>query len=174
MCRGMPAILAIPSDHPVDVAPADALAGDRTQDQWNAGPLPTAGLEHVERGDGQEHGGGLVALADHLQHRVGAQSVGVVLDPPRGRFRCAQSVDAQKVGQGAVVDGDAWATWRNRSRSSRSSAWVRDSSRLTLGSRPQTAGVGADQAVDVGETEVAPDGCIIVLTEESISGRSPS
>ena len=57
-------------------------------------------------GHGQRHGGGLVALADQVQHPVPAQGVGVVLDPHRGRLGGAQGVDAEQVGQGAVVDGD--------------------------------------------------------------------
>jgi len=53
--------------------------------------------------------------------------------------------------------------------------WVRDSSRWTFGSRANTAGVGRDRPVDVGEPEEPPrTACIKVLIEESIRTDSPS
>ena len=68
--------------------------------------MASAGLECPKHGDADRHGGGLVAFADQVQDAVSAEGVGVVLDP-RGRgFRCAEGVDAEQVGQGAVVDGD--------------------------------------------------------------------
>jgi hypothetical protein len=41
-----------------------------------------------------------------VEDPVTAQGVGVVLDPYRCRFGGAQGVDAEQVGQGAVVDAD--------------------------------------------------------------------
>jgi hypothetical protein len=95
-----------PGDHAVGVASVDGLAGDRSQDQWPVGALAAAGFQNAQDGDGQRHGGGLVALADQVQHPVSAQGVGVVLDPHRGRLGCAQGVDPEQVGQGAVVDAE--------------------------------------------------------------------
>jgi len=49
---------------------------------------------------------GLVALVDEVQDAVSAQGVGGVLDPGRRGFGDTQGVDAEQVGQGAVVDGE--------------------------------------------------------------------
>jgi len=104
------------------------------------------------------HGGGLVALADQVQHPVAAQGVGVVLDPYRCRLRCAQGVDAQQIREGAVVDADGLG-------------YLEEPDQLepvqSLGAglvamhlrQPRVDGrVGADEAVDVGEAEVPADG----------------
>lgn len=37
---------------------------------------------------------------------MSAQGLGVILDADRGRFGGAQGVDAEQIGEGAVVDGD--------------------------------------------------------------------
>lgn len=50
--------------------------------------------------------GGLVALADQAQDAVTTQSVGVVLDLHRGCLRGTKGVDAEQVGERAVVDGE--------------------------------------------------------------------
>jgi len=57
-------------------------------------------------GRGRWHGGGLVALADQVEHPVSAQGVGVVLDPHGCRLGRAPRVDADQVGECAVVDAD--------------------------------------------------------------------
>jgi hypothetical protein len=66
--------------HPVDVAPVDRLAAGRPKDERAGGALAAAGLQDAQDGDGQRHGGGLVALADQVQHPVPAEGVGVVPD----------------------------------------------------------------------------------------------
>ena len=65
--------LGDPGDHAVDVAPIDGMAGDWSQDQRAAGALATAGLQDTEHGDSQRHRGGLVALADEVQHPIAAK-----------------------------------------------------------------------------------------------------
>ena len=97
-----PSRLRDPGDHPVGVATVDRLARKGAQHQRACGAFAPAGLENSEDGHGQRHGGGLVALADQVEHAVSAQRFGVVLDPHRGRFGGAQRVDAEQVGQGAV------------------------------------------------------------------------
>jgi len=79
-----------PGDHAVGVASVDGLAGNRSQDQWPAGALAATGFQNAQDGDSERHGGGLVALADQVQHPVSAQCVGVVLDPYRSRLGGAQ------------------------------------------------------------------------------------
>ena len=76
------------------------------QHEWSFGAFAAAGLENPENRHGQRHGGGLVALADQVQHPVAAQGLGVVLDPDGSRLGGAQRVDAEQVGQGAMVDAD--------------------------------------------------------------------
>ena len=93
------------SHHPVDIAPVDGPSGDGPQNQRPAGALPTAGFEDAQDRDGERHGGGLVALADKVQDSMAAHGLGVVLDPYR-RLGSAQGVDAEQVGECAVVDGD--------------------------------------------------------------------
>ena len=93
-------------DHPVGVAAVDRLARGGPQDQRTGGPLAAAGLEDAEDWDGHRHGRGLVGLAHQVQHPVAPQGLRVVLDSDCGRLGGPQRVDAQQVGQGAVVDGD--------------------------------------------------------------------
>ncbi len=68
-------------NHPVDVAAIDGLPGHGSQDQTSDGAFCAACLEDSEDRDGKGHGGGLVALADEVQHAMVTEQVGVVLDP---------------------------------------------------------------------------------------------
>jgi len=97
--------LGYANDHPVGAASVDRVAGCRPEDQWPFGSLCAADLEYSEYRDGEGHDGRLVALADEVQDSVPAEGLLVVLDPDGGGLRGAQSVDAEQVGQGAVVDG---------------------------------------------------------------------
>ena len=65
----------------------------------------TRGHEDPERRDNDGHGGGLAAFADQVQDAVPAECFGVVLDPDGRGLGGAECVDAEQVGQGAVVHG---------------------------------------------------------------------
>ena len=86
-----------------------------------------------------------------------------------GRADCAQGVDAERVGQRAVVDGEVWATCRNLISSRRSSPWVRDSPRWSFGSRAYTAGSEPMRPSTWANLYYARTACIFVTTRESIS-----
>ena len=119
---------------------------------------PAAGLEHPEHRDGEWHGGGLVALADQVQDPVAAQGLGVVLDPDRGGLGGAQGVDAEQVGQGAVVDGDGLGDLEEPDQLEPVQALGAGLVGVDLGQPCVDGGVGGDQPVDVGEPEEPPDG----------------
>ena len=78
---------------------------------------------------------GLLPFADEVEHAVAAQGVGVVLDPHRGGLRGAQGIDAEQVGERAVVHREDLGDLEEPDELSRSSLWVRGSSRCTFGSR---------------------------------------
>ncbi len=101
-----PGDLGDPEHHAVDVAAVDRRTRHRSQDQRPGDAFTAAGLQNPQDRDGQGHRGRLVALADQVQDAVASQGLGVILDPDRSRLRRAQGVDAEQVGQGAVVDGD--------------------------------------------------------------------
>ena len=103
---GHPGGFRDPAHHSVAVAAVDRLARDRAQDQGSVGAFSTARLENAQDRDGQRHGRWLVALADQVQHPVPAERLAVVLDPHRCSFGGSQRVDAEQVGQGAVVHRD--------------------------------------------------------------------
>lgn len=94
-----------PRDHPVDVAAIDWLPGGRPEHQLAVGPLCAARLERTNDGHGQWHGGRLGALADQVQDPVAAHRLGVVLDPDSSGRRRSQGIDAEQVGQSAVMHG---------------------------------------------------------------------
>lgn len=67
---------------------------------------------------------------------MAAQSLGVVLDPRRSGFGRSEGVDAEKVGQGAVVNGEGLGGLERPDQFKPVSPGVRDSSRWTFGSLP--------------------------------------
>ena len=88
---------------------------------------------------------------------MAAHGLRVVLDTDRGRLGGPQCVDAQQVGQGAVVDGDGLGDLQEADQlqpvKAVSSALVRVHLR-----QPRVDGrVGRDQAIDVGEPEEPAD-----------------
>ena len=157
MCRGMPATFAIRSDHPVDVAAVDRLAGDRPQDQRPVGALAAAGLQDPEHRDGERHGGGLVALADQVQDAVPAQGLGVVLDPDGGGFGGAEGVDAEQVRQGAVVDGEGLGDLEEPDQLEPVQSLGAGLVAVDLRQSGVDGWVGGDEAVDVREPEEPAD-----------------
>ena len=76
------------------------------------------------------------SLADQVQHPVAAQRLGVILDPDGSRLGGAQRVDAEQVGQGAMVDADGLGDLEESDQLEPVQApRVRDSSRWTVGRR---------------------------------------
>jgi hypothetical protein len=116
-----------PGNHAVGVAAIDRSARQRPEDEGSGGAFPAARFEDAQDGDGEGHGGGLVALSDQVQHAVAAQGLAVVLNPADGCFRGTERIDAQQVGECTVVDADGLGDWRKRISSSRSKPWVLDS-----------------------------------------------
>ena len=133
------------------------MPDERSEHQWPFGAFAAAGLEHPEDRDGDRHGGRLVALADQVQHAVAAQGLGVVLDPYRSGFGCAQGVDAEQVGQGAVVDGDGLGDLEEPDQLEPVQALGAGLVAVDLRQPGVDGRVGWDQSVDVGEPEVPAD-----------------
>ena len=164
--------LSRPGDHPVGVASVDRVAGDRPEDQPACGALPAAGLQHAQDGDGQRHGGRLVALADQVQHPIAAQGVGVVLDPHSCRLAGPQRIDPQQVRQGTVIDGEGLGDLQEPDELQPVQSLGAGLVAVIFGSRAYTAGsepIGR-RCERSGSSRTA---CIIVFTEESIRPGSP-
>ena len=125
----------------------------RAEDERAGGAFAAAGLQDAEDGNGQRHGRRLVALADQVQDPVAAQGFRVVLDPDRGCLGGPQRVDAQQVGQGAVVDGDGLGDLQEPDQLEPVQALGAGLIGMDLGQSGVDGGVGRDQAVDVGEPE---------------------
>ena len=106
-----------------------------------------------ENRHGQRHGGGLVALADQVQHPVAAQRLGVILDPDGSRLGGAQRVDAEQVGQGAMVDADGLGDLEEPDQLEPVQALGTGLVAVHPGKACVDGGVRDDQAVDVGEPE---------------------
>ena len=84
--------LCDPGDHPVGVAAGDRVARDRSKEESPGGALAAADLQDAQDGHGDWHGGGLVSLAEQVQHSVTSQGLGVVLDPHRRGFGRSERV----------------------------------------------------------------------------------
>ena len=89
---------------------------------------------------------------------MAAQGVGVVLDPDGGGLGGAQGVDAEQVGEGAVVDGDGLGDLQEPDQLEPVQALGAGLVAVDLRQPGVDGRVGADEAVDVGEPEVAADG----------------
>jgi hypothetical protein len=98
--------LGDPDNHSVDVASINRSTRDRAQDERAGGAVSSARLEHPQDRDGERHRRGLVALPDQVQDTVATKGLAVVLDTYGGCLGGSQRVDAEQVGQRAVVDGD--------------------------------------------------------------------
>jgi len=147
-----------PNDHAVCIASVNRLPGDRSQHQSPAGALPPAGLQDAQDGDGERHGGGLVALTDQVQHPVSAQGVGVVLDPRGCRLGRAQGGDPEQVGQGAVVDADGLGDLEEPDQLEPVQSLRAGLVAVDLRKPGVDGRVRWDEAVYAGETELPPDG----------------
>ena len=99
---------------------------------------------------------GLVALANQVQDPVSAERLAVVLDPHRRGFGGAQGVDAEQVGQGAVVHGDGLGDLEEPDQLEAVQALGARLILVDLGEPGVDGRVAGDQAVDVGEPEEAP------------------
>ena len=73
--------LGDPGDHPVGVAAVDRLTRHGAQHEGPVGTFSSACLEDSQDGNGEWHGGGLVALTDQVEDTVPTQGLAVVLDP---------------------------------------------------------------------------------------------
>jgi len=92
-------------DHAVDVAAVNWLSGRRPEDERSFGPLTSAGLQDAEHWHRDGHGSRLAALPDQVQDAVPAESLLVILDSHSRRLGRTEGVDAEQVGQRAVVHG---------------------------------------------------------------------
>jgi len=101
---------------------------------------------------------GLFALADQVQHPVAAQGFGVVLDPDGGRLGGSQRVDAEQVGQGAMVDADGLGDLEESDQLEPVQALGAGLVAVDRGEACVDGWVRDDQAVDVGEPEEATHG----------------
>jgi hypothetical protein len=88
---------------------------------------------------------------------MAAHGLGVVLDADRGRLGGPQRVDAQQVGQGAVVDGDGLGDLQEADQLEPVEAVGPGLVGVHLRQPRVDGGVGRDQAVDVGEPEEPAD-----------------
>ena len=138
------------------------------------GPLAAAGFEHPQDcWDRQRHGGGFVALADHMVNAVAGQGLGVVLDSHGGGLGGTEGVDAEQVSQRAAVDADGLSDLEEPDQLQAVQALGAGLVAIDL-RRPRVDGwVGGDQAVDVANRKKPRTACIAVFTEESISPDSP-
>jgi hypothetical protein len=98
---------------------------------------------------------------------MAAHGLGVVLDAYRGGFRGPQSVDAQQVGQGAVVDGDGLGDLEEADQLKAVQAVGAGLVVVHLGQPGVDGGVGRGQPVDVGEPEEPTEPFIIVFVEDA-------
>ena len=87
---------------------------------------------------------------------MAAQGLVIVLDPDGCGFGGSQGVDAQKVGQGAVVDGDGLGDLEEPDQLESVQALGARLVRVDLGQACVDGGIAGDQAVDVGEPEESP------------------
>ena len=101
---------------------------------------------------------GLVAPADQVEHSMSPQGVGVVLDPHRCRLGGAQGVDAQQVGQGAVVDADGLGDLKEPDQLQPVQPLGTRLVAVDLRQPCIDRRVGRDEAVDVREPEVPAHG----------------
>jgi hypothetical protein len=93
-----------------------------------------------------------------VQHSVAAQRLGVVLDPDGGRLGGAQRVDAEQVGQGAMVDADGLGDLEESDQLEPVQALGAGLVAVDFGEACVDGWVGDDEAVDVGEPEEATHG----------------
>ena len=104
---------------------------------------------------------------------MATQGLVIVLDPDGRCFGRTQRVDAQEVGQGAVMDGDRLSDLEEPDQLEPIQALVRDSSEWILGRRAYTAGsLGIIPSMWANGNNPRT-ACIEVLTEEAISPDSP-
>ena len=88
---------------------------------------------------------------------MAAQGLGVVLDPDRGGLGGAQRVDAEQVGQGAVVDGDGLGDLEEPDQLEPVQALGAGLVAVDLRQPGVDGRVGGDEPVDVGEPEEPAD-----------------
>jgi hypothetical protein len=92
-----------------------------------------------------------------VQDPVSAERLAVVLDPHRRGFGGAQGVDAEHVGQGAVVHGDGLGDLEEPDQLEAVQALRARLILVDLGEPGVDGRVAGDQSVDVGEPEEAPN-----------------
>ena len=167
-----PGSLGDAGDHAVGIASVDRLAGDRSQDERTIGAFSPAYLQDTQDRDGERHGGWFVALTDQVQDSVSAQGLGVVLDPHGCCLGGPQGVDAEEVGQSAVVDADRLGDLEEPDQLETIQALGAGLVSVDLGEPGVDGGVGDDQTVDV-RRKNPRTACIMVLLEEAMRPRSP-
>jgi hypothetical protein len=100
---------------------------------------------------------GLVPLADQVQHPVPAQRLLVVLDPHRRGLGGTQGVDAEQVGERAVMDGDGLGDLKEPDQLEPVQPLDAGLIGVDPGQPDVHRGVGGDEAVDVGKPEEPAD-----------------
>ena len=88
---------------------------------------------------------------------MAAQGLGVVLDPDRGCLRRPEGVDAEEVGQGAVVDGDGLRDLQEAGQLESVQTLGSGLVAVHLREARVHGGVGGDVPDDVGEPEEPAD-----------------
>jgi hypothetical protein len=104
---------------------------------------------------------------------VSAERLAVVLDPHRRGFGGAQGVDAEQVGQGAVVHSDALGDLEEPDQLKAVQALGARLILVDLGAPGLDGRVAGDQPVDVANRKKPRTPCNIVLIEDGLNPLSP-
>ena len=101
---------------------------------------------------------GLLPLPTRCKHAVPAQRLLVVLDPDGGGLGGSEGVDAEQVGQGAVVNSDGLGDLKESDQLEPVQPLGAGLVGVDLREARVDGRVRGDQAVNVSEPEEAPDG----------------
>jgi hypothetical protein len=120
--------------------------------------LTAARFQNAKDGHGQRHGGRLGAFSNEVQDAMATKRFLVVLDSYGGGFGGAERVDAEQIGQGAVVDRDGLGDLQEPDQLQPVESLGAGLVGVDLGQPSINGRIARDQPVDVGEAEVSADG----------------